>query len=42
MEMIRRIPNVMVEWKLDEEEQLLMDEIRKVSKEIDEEEERGW
>jgi len=42
MELIRRVPNIMIEWKLDEEEQVLLGEIGKALREIDEEEERGW
>jgi len=38
MELLRRIPKQEIVWKLDEEEQELLDKIRRVSDEIDEEE----
>jgi len=37
MELMRRIPDQEIIWGLDEEEQMLLDEIRRVAKEIDEE-----
>ena len=36
MELIRRIPNISLEWKLDEEELDLFHEIERLDKEVEE------